>query len=160
MPNPRWKIKPAGSTWGDFGPDDQLGRLNLVTPEKVKQGLRGGQVRLAQQLEIGEHDPRARLARLLEFAGEERGLSDLASSLHQDDAVPPLDCLPEFMVRRPQQVEPGAERNGSAHRLQRNLGISDFGFGCPLGVSDFGLLRTGGSPIRNPQSAIRNSAPS
>ena len=39
MPNPRWKIKPAGSTWGDFGPDDQLGRLNLVTPEKVKQGV-------------------------------------------------------------------------------------------------------------------------
>ena len=39
MPNPRWKIKPAGSTWGDFGPDDQLGRLNLVTPDKVKQGV-------------------------------------------------------------------------------------------------------------------------
>src|ERR1700730_6125002 len=39
MPNPRWKIKPAGSTWGDFGPDDQLGRLNLVTPKKVKQGV-------------------------------------------------------------------------------------------------------------------------
>jgi hypothetical protein len=39
MANPRWKIKPAGSTWGDFGPDDQLGRLNLVTPEKVKQGV-------------------------------------------------------------------------------------------------------------------------
>jgi hypothetical protein len=39
MPNPRWKIKPAGSTWGDFGPDDQLGRLNLVTAEKVKQGV-------------------------------------------------------------------------------------------------------------------------
>ena len=39
MSNPRWKIKPAGSTWGDFGPDDQLGRLNLVTPEKVKQGI-------------------------------------------------------------------------------------------------------------------------
>src|ERR1044072_3095981 len=39
MPNPRWKIKPAGSTWGDFGPDDQLGRLNLVTPEKVRQGV-------------------------------------------------------------------------------------------------------------------------
>jgi hypothetical protein len=39
LPNPRWKIKPAGSTWGDFGPDDQLGRLNLVTPEKVKQGV-------------------------------------------------------------------------------------------------------------------------
>jgi len=39
MANPRWKMKPAGSTWGDFGPDDQLGRLNLVTPEKVKQGV-------------------------------------------------------------------------------------------------------------------------
>ena len=35
----RWKKRPAGSTWGDFGPDDQLGRLNLLTPEKVKQGI-------------------------------------------------------------------------------------------------------------------------
>lgn len=36
---PRWKHRPEGSTWGDFGPDDQLGRLNLITPEKVKQGI-------------------------------------------------------------------------------------------------------------------------
>ncbi len=36
---PRWKRRPAGSTWGDFGPDDQLGRLNLITPEKVLQGI-------------------------------------------------------------------------------------------------------------------------
>jgi kynurenine formamidase len=35
----RWKRRPEGSTWGDFGPDDQLGRLNLVTPEKVLQGI-------------------------------------------------------------------------------------------------------------------------
>ena len=35
----RWKNKPEGSNWGDFGPDDQLGRLNLLTPEKVKQGI-------------------------------------------------------------------------------------------------------------------------
>ncbi len=35
----RWKIRPPGSNWGDFGPDDQLGRLNLLTPEKVKQGI-------------------------------------------------------------------------------------------------------------------------
>jgi kynurenine formamidase len=35
----RWRRRPEGSTWGDFGPDDQLGRLNLVTPEKVKQGV-------------------------------------------------------------------------------------------------------------------------
>lgn len=38
MSTPRWKKRPSGSNWGDFGPDDQLGRLNLLTPEKVKQG--------------------------------------------------------------------------------------------------------------------------
>ena len=37
--NPRWKRRPVGSTWGDWGPDDQLGRLNLLTPEKVLQGV-------------------------------------------------------------------------------------------------------------------------
>lgn len=37
--NSRWKQRPPGSNWGDFGPDDQLGRLNLLTPEKVKQGV-------------------------------------------------------------------------------------------------------------------------
>ncbi|MEQ1881060.1 MAG: cyclase family protein [Burkholderiales bacterium] len=37
--SPRWKNRPTGSTWGDFGPDDQLGRLNLLTPEKVRQGI-------------------------------------------------------------------------------------------------------------------------
>ncbi len=35
----RWNIRPAGSTWGDWGDDDQLGRLNLITPEKVLQGI-------------------------------------------------------------------------------------------------------------------------
>src|SRR3546814_4576518 len=35
----RWKNRPEGSTWGDFGPDDQLGRLNLLTREKVLQGV-------------------------------------------------------------------------------------------------------------------------
>jgi hypothetical protein len=37
--NPRWKRRPEGSNWGDFGPDDQLGRLNLLTPEVVRRGL-------------------------------------------------------------------------------------------------------------------------
>jgi hypothetical protein len=36
----RWKRRPEGSTWGDFGPDDQCGRMNLLTPEKVLQGMR------------------------------------------------------------------------------------------------------------------------
>jgi kynurenine formamidase len=35
----RWKNRPAGSNWGDFGPDDQRGRMNLVTREKVLQGI-------------------------------------------------------------------------------------------------------------------------
>src|ERR1051326_7673808 len=35
----RWKRRPHGSNWGDFGPDDQYGRMNLVTAEKVKQGV-------------------------------------------------------------------------------------------------------------------------
>lgn len=34
----RWKIKPEGSNWGDFGPDDQLGRPNLIGTEQVLKG--------------------------------------------------------------------------------------------------------------------------
>ena len=36
----RWTQRPAGSTWGDWGDDDELGRINLLTPEKVLQGVR------------------------------------------------------------------------------------------------------------------------
>ena len=39
MTNPRWKRRPPGSTWGDWGPDDQIGRLNLLTPDKVLKGV-------------------------------------------------------------------------------------------------------------------------
>jgi len=35
----RWKKRSDGTKWGDFGPDDQLGRLNLMTPERVRQGV-------------------------------------------------------------------------------------------------------------------------
>lgn len=42
----RWKHRPAGSNWGDFGADDELGRLNFLLPEArkraagyVKEGL-------------------------------------------------------------------------------------------------------------------------
>lgn len=34
----RWKQRPEGSNWGEFGDDDQLGRLNLITDEKVREG--------------------------------------------------------------------------------------------------------------------------
>jgi len=33
----RWVQRPPGSNWGDFGDDDQLGRLNLITPQCVRQ---------------------------------------------------------------------------------------------------------------------------
>ena len=34
----RWRQRPEGSNWGDFGPDDQLGRANLIGPEQVRKG--------------------------------------------------------------------------------------------------------------------------
>jgi kynurenine formamidase len=30
----RWKNRPKGSNWGDFGDDDEVGRLNLITPAR------------------------------------------------------------------------------------------------------------------------------
>ncbi|UIF88455.1 cyclase family protein [Cupriavidus sp. UYPR2.512] len=35
----RWKRQPEGSHWGEFGPDDQRGRMNLVDRAKVLQGV-------------------------------------------------------------------------------------------------------------------------
>jgi kynurenine formamidase len=35
----RWKNRPEGSNWGDFGDDDQIGRLNLITPEIRRAAL-------------------------------------------------------------------------------------------------------------------------
>ena len=36
----RWIRRPDGSNWGDFGPDDQIGRMNLITPEMRLAALR------------------------------------------------------------------------------------------------------------------------
>jgi hypothetical protein len=36
--NKRWSVRPEGSNWGDFGADDQIGRLNLITPERRRAG--------------------------------------------------------------------------------------------------------------------------
>jgi hypothetical protein len=35
--NPPWKRRPEGSTRGRLVPDDQKGRLNLLTADKVKK---------------------------------------------------------------------------------------------------------------------------
>lgn len=39
MPTKRWIRRPEGSNWGDFGEDDQLGRLNLLTPERTRAAI-------------------------------------------------------------------------------------------------------------------------
>jgi hypothetical protein len=35
----RWIHAPKGAHWGEFGLDDQRGRMNLVTREKVLKGV-------------------------------------------------------------------------------------------------------------------------
>lgn len=34
----RWKNRPSGSNWGDFGADDELGRVNLIGREQILKG--------------------------------------------------------------------------------------------------------------------------
>jgi len=36
----RWKRMPPGAKWGEFGADDQLGRVNLITPERRLDAVR------------------------------------------------------------------------------------------------------------------------
>lgn len=36
----RWKNRPEGSNWGEFGEDDQRGRMNLLTPERRLAALK------------------------------------------------------------------------------------------------------------------------
>jgi len=36
----RWKDRPEGSNWGEFGDDDQRGRMNLITAEKRLAALK------------------------------------------------------------------------------------------------------------------------
>ena len=38
--SPRWTRRPEGSNWGDFGPDDQRGRLNLITDARRLAAVR------------------------------------------------------------------------------------------------------------------------
>lgn len=35
----RWLQRPTGSNWGDFGDNDQVGRMNLITPEVRRRAL-------------------------------------------------------------------------------------------------------------------------
>jgi len=35
----RWSQARSGSNWGEFDAGDQLGRMNLINPAKVLQGM-------------------------------------------------------------------------------------------------------------------------
>jgi kynurenine formamidase len=47
----RWSKRPPGSNWGDFGTDDQLGRLNLIGPEQLLKAA--GEIRLGRAYCLG-----------------------------------------------------------------------------------------------------------
>jgi Putative cyclase len=57
--NPRWTHRPEGSNWGDFGPDDQLGRLNLIGPAQVLAAVREVREGLTFSLSLPLDVPRA-----------------------------------------------------------------------------------------------------
>jgi kynurenine formamidase len=40
MTQKRWVQRPPKSNWGDFGPDDQKGRMNLLTPERRLKAIK------------------------------------------------------------------------------------------------------------------------
>jgi len=48
----RWRRRPEGSNWGDFGADDQIGRMNLITPERRLAAAREIQTGLAFALSL------------------------------------------------------------------------------------------------------------
>jgi kynurenine formamidase len=48
----RWRNRPEGSNWGDFGDDDQVGRLNLITAAGRRAAAREIQAGIAFQLSL------------------------------------------------------------------------------------------------------------
>jgi len=75
----RWTRRPDGSTWGDWGDDDELGRINLLTPEKVLQGVQEVQAGISFSLSLpldfpggtalNQRRPPPRLAPTADMAG-------------------------------------------------------------------------------------------
>ena len=72
----RWRNRPPGSNWGDFGPDDQRGRMNLLTPERRRAALAEAREGVAFCLSLP-----------LDYPGPE-----LVASTHEC-----VDCLDSFV---------------------------------------------------------------
>lgn len=60
----RWLKRPEGSNWGDFGDDDQIGRMNLVTPMRRLAAVQSVTEGLAFQLGLPLDHPKKQV-----FAG-------------------------------------------------------------------------------------------
>ena len=89
----RWQNRPEGSNWGDFGLDDQIGRLNLLTPERVLRAVaevRAGRVfclSLPLTLPGGARlNPNRRPPRLLSAERGNRGVPNYLYSLEREKA--------------------------------------------------------------------------
>jgi len=73
----RWKRRPEGSNWGEFGLDDRLGRLNLITPERrraaIAEAREGIVFCLSLPLDLGPGlNPRRKPPRLAAVEREDR----------------------------------------------------------------------------------------
>jgi hypothetical protein len=92
----RWKNKPPNSNWGEFGPDDQRGRMNLVTREKVLQGVAEVKAGVSFCLSLPldypggsalnprRHPPR--LAATIRDSGKNKGRQNFCYPLAEDNA--------------------------------------------------------------------------
>src|SRR5579862_3572513 len=73
----RWVNRPAGSNWGEFGENDQIGRMNLLTPERRLRGLAEAREGIAFTLSLPLDYPGGRLMPFRDppglFASEHRG---------------------------------------------------------------------------------------
>ena len=93
----RWTQRPEGANWGDFGPDDQLGRVNLIGSEQILKGA--ADVQFGRRSILPLHHPcRFKLGIPL---GELWYLRDLAAWLHENGRN-------RFMLTAPPLRLPGA----------------------------------------------------
>ena len=86
----RWTRRPEGSNWGEFGDDDQLGRVNLLTPARVKAAMaevqEGKRFCLSLPLDRpGGRDLNPRRFPPRHFATERGGLANFNLPLSIDD---------------------------------------------------------------------------
>jgi kynurenine formamidase len=89
----RWINRPEGSNWGEFGENDQIGRLNLLTPDRRLAAVREVREGLAFILTLPLDYPRKGLSptrkppRLQTTSGHNCQLSAQHRDVFCDDAV-------------------------------------------------------------------------